>query len=141
LHHITSGSIKCGLNGDQAMKHASGTDPLDPQQASYDLLVDIRATICHSPISWKFFWIKGHQKEPHGKSDAWGKSVTLPQKSTGITFAILVGTPRVIKLTARDQDAIGWNQFMQGRLSTLWEDAQEKWISANTTKYKRSSAR
>jgi hypothetical protein len=30
---------------------------------------------------------------------------------------------------------------MRGRLSMLWEDAQEKWIIANATKYKRSSAR
>jgi hypothetical protein len=73
LYHIKGGKIKCGLDGEQAMLHASGTNPLDPQQPSFDLLVDIRNKVKSSPIQWEFFWIEGHQLERHGKSDSWGK--------------------------------------------------------------------
>jgi hypothetical protein len=72
-HQIKTGSITCRLDGFQAMYHASGPDPLDPQRASFDLLVDIRNKIKSSPITWKFLWVEGHQQERHGEEDFWGK--------------------------------------------------------------------
>jgi hypothetical protein len=72
LHYVTSGFIHCRLDGEQAMLNASGDHPLDPQQPSFDLLVDIRSKIKASPIDWQFSWVEGHQEERHGKEDFWG---------------------------------------------------------------------
>ena len=66
-YQIKTGAIMCRLSGLQTMYHASGSDPLDPQRASFDLLVDIRNIIKASPIKWTFLWVKGHQQERHGK--------------------------------------------------------------------------
>jgi hypothetical protein len=73
LHQVTSGLIHCRLNGEQVMLNASGDEPLDPQKASFDLLVDIRSKIKASPIEWQFSWVEGHQEERHGKEDFWGQ--------------------------------------------------------------------
>jgi hypothetical protein len=61
LYGIHTGAIQCRLDGFQAMRHASGTHPLDPKQASFDLLVDIRTKIKASPLNWTFHWVEGHQ--------------------------------------------------------------------------------
>jgi hypothetical protein len=50
---ITSGKIKVGLDGEQAMKNIFGNWPLlYPGQADYDLLKDLREKIEKSPITW-----------------------------------------------------------------------------------------
>jgi hypothetical protein len=53
--------------------------------------------------------------------------------------------PAHLKTTTKQavvqQDAIGWVQFVRGRLAKQWEDAQEKWIISQSTKWKRSSTR
>jgi hypothetical protein len=36
---------------------------------------------------------------------------------------------------------IGWIPFLRGCISKQWEDAQDKWMVARATKWKRSSAR
>jgi hypothetical protein len=36
------------------------------------------------------------------------------------------------------QDSLGWYQALNGRLSTLWQDAQAEWIAQQATRYKRS---
>jgi hypothetical protein len=35
------------------------------------------------------------------------------------------------------QDSLGWYQALNGRLSTLWQDAQAEWIAQQATRYKR----
>jgi hypothetical protein len=60
------------LDGYQAMHHASGLYPLDPKQASFDLLVDIRNKIQASPLTWSFYWVEGHQIEHQDSEDFWG---------------------------------------------------------------------
>jgi hypothetical protein len=72
LYSIKSGNLWFRLDGEQAILHASGSDPLDPQQASFDLLVNICNKLQKSPLAWEFIWIEGHQKEWHGSSDSWG---------------------------------------------------------------------
>jgi hypothetical protein len=47
--------------------------------------------------------------------------------------------PEAVKQAVYDQDSIGWTQFLRGRLSKKWEDAQERWIIRCSTKWKRSS--
>jgi hypothetical protein len=39
------------------------------------------------------------------------------------------------------QDSLGWYQALNGRLSTLWQDAQAEWIAQQATRYKRSPAK
>jgi hypothetical protein len=73
LHGITTGGINCRLDGEQALLHASGVDPLDPQRASFDLLTDIRNKIKASPLVWTFDWVEGHQDDRHGTFDFWGE--------------------------------------------------------------------
>jgi hypothetical protein len=73
LHGIKTGGINCRLDGEQALLHASGVDPLDPQQASFDLLTDIRNKIKASPLVWTFDWVEGHQDDRHGTFDFWGE--------------------------------------------------------------------
>jgi hypothetical protein len=51
----------------------------------------------------------------------------------------IAGTAKAIRITVRAQDAIRWNQFLRGGLSHLWMDAQELWLVARTTRYKKSS--
>jgi hypothetical protein len=63
VHGITEGSIEVGLDGDQAMKNIFGKWPLNPRQADYDLLKDIRAKIAKSPLKWAGRWVKGHQDD------------------------------------------------------------------------------
>jgi hypothetical protein len=49
--------------------------------------------------------------------------------------------PSDVKRAAAEQDTMGWRQFLRGRVSKGWEDAQERWIVARATKWKRSCAR
>jgi hypothetical protein len=73
LHYLTSGTIHCRLDGEQAMLNASSDQPLDPQQPSFDFLIDIKSKIKSSPFDWQFSWVEGHQEERHGKEDFWGQ--------------------------------------------------------------------
>jgi hypothetical protein len=49
--------------------------------------------------------------------------------------------PRLVASALRDQDRIGWSNFMIGRLSDSWTDAQDQWLVQISTRWKRSSAR
>jgi hypothetical protein len=69
LHQIKNGRIRLGLDGEQAMKEASGKSPLVSSQQSFDLLTIIRRTVESLPIAVEFFWVEGHQMERHGKQD------------------------------------------------------------------------
>ena len=40
-----------------------------------------------------------------------------------------------------EQDSINWRNFLMGRLSLKWIDAQQEWIVMTSTKWKRSSTR
>ena len=60
---------------------------------------------------------------------------------TARRFTLPAGTSEAIRTAVRDQDRIGWQQFLRGRLSKRWVDAQELWIIACSTKWKRSSSR
>jgi hypothetical protein len=75
LHSIPAGVIEVGLDGEQAMKNISGTWPLQPRQADFDLLQDIRAKIAKSPVTWKWRWVEGHQADTKKYSDLdrWGQ--------------------------------------------------------------------
>jgi hypothetical protein len=44
-YSITSGAVKVGLDGDQAMQNIFRAWPLHPKQAVYDLLKDLRKKI------------------------------------------------------------------------------------------------
>jgi hypothetical protein len=72
---ITSGAIKVGLDGEQAMKNIFGSWPLHPKQADYDLLKDLRKKIKQSPITWSGTWVEGHQDDgiQFEDLDRWGQ--------------------------------------------------------------------
>jgi hypothetical protein len=74
-HAITSGAVEVGLDGDQAMKNIFGTWPLNPKQADYDLLKDLRKKIKDSPITWTGRWVEGHQDDQTQLDDLdrWGQ--------------------------------------------------------------------
>jgi hypothetical protein len=83
-HSITSGAVKFGLDGEQAMKHIFGSWPLmHPKQADYDLLKDLWQKIKQSPITWSGTWVKGHQDDDikFEDLDRWGQ---LNVESDGI---------------------------------------------------------
>jgi hypothetical protein len=62
-HSITSGVVKVGLDGDQAMKNIFGKWPLHPKQADYDILKDLRKEIKKSPLTWTGLWVEGHHQD------------------------------------------------------------------------------
>ena len=83
---------------------------------------------------------------------ALGKAKTNPSITTVIQLrlaqlysrtwsALPAGLPTEVKRAAAEQDSLGWLQFLRGRVSKGWEDAQERWLVSITTKWKRSSAR
>ena len=113
LHRISSGAIQCRLDGYQAMRHASGADPLDPKQASFDLLVDIRNKILLSPITWTFHWVEGHQAERHGSEDFWGNLNNVCD-SVAKTFWNQVSLIRETQPNHRFSNE-GWSVHVQGR--------------------------
>ena len=47
--------------------------------------------------------------------------------------------PRATRVALLSQDALGWRPFVYGRIATTWEDAQEKWLIRQGTRYKQSS--
>lgn len=72
---ITKGSVKIGLDGEQAMKAAGGSWPLKYEQADYDLIKDIRNKIKALPIQITWQWIEGHQddNEDFQRLDTWAQ--------------------------------------------------------------------
>jgi hypothetical protein len=62
-HSITSGVVKVGLDGDQAMKNIFGKWSLYPKHADYDLLKYLRKKIKKSPLTWTRLWVEGHQDD------------------------------------------------------------------------------
>ena len=48
---------------------------------------------------------------------------------------------RTVYSALHEQDAINWSNFLMGRLSKKWKDAQDEWIVMTSTKWKRSSQR
>lgn len=49
-HSIMQGDIEVGLDGSKAMNQTKGDWPLQPSQADFDLLMDLRRRIAQSPI-------------------------------------------------------------------------------------------
>jgi hypothetical protein len=62
-HSITKGHVTVGLDGEQAMKEAFGTWPLDPRRPDYDMLQHIRGMIRESPLTFESRWIESHQDD------------------------------------------------------------------------------
>jgi hypothetical protein len=46
-----------------------------------------------------------------------------------------------IRSALQAQDSLSWYQALNGRLSSLWQDAQAEWIAKQSTRYKRSPIR
>ena len=63
---ITDGAIEVGCDCESALRHVSGTGPSfearikDPD---YDLRSAIRKKLVHSPITWKWRHVEGHQDD------------------------------------------------------------------------------
>jgi hypothetical protein len=53
-HGVTEGSIKVGLDGEQAMKAISGDWVLKSDHLDFDLLQDLWAKLARSPVTWKW---------------------------------------------------------------------------------------
>jgi hypothetical protein len=60
-HDISSGAVKIGLDGEQAMKAVADTWPLDPGDPVNDLLQHVRGQIAALPLTITFRWIASHQ--------------------------------------------------------------------------------
>ena len=43
------------------------------------------------------------------------------------------------RIALESEDRLVWKPFIYGRVTTTWEDAQEKWLIRLSTRYKRSS--
>ena len=125
VHSITTGSINCRLDGIQAMFHASRTDPLDHQRASFDLLTDIRNKLKASPLTWTFDWVEGHQDDRHGSVDSWGQLNKICD-SLAKTDWNQISLTREPRLNQRFGDE-GWSVYIQGRklaklpMSTMYD--------------------
>ena len=65
--HTTSGSITIALDGESALDEARGDWPLQIHQPHFDLLQVIRVLVKRLPITVKWKWVRGHQREKgHG---------------------------------------------------------------------------
>ena len=62
-HTITSGSVTIALDGESALKEASGSWHLKIDQPHFDYLQEARNRIATLPISITWRWVKGHQRE------------------------------------------------------------------------------
>jgi hypothetical protein len=73
---IQQGCITIGLDGDQALRQAGGDWPLEPGQACFDMIQDIRNKIQLLPIEVKWRWIRGHQDDEvdFADLDEWGQA-------------------------------------------------------------------
>jgi hypothetical protein len=67
------------------------------------------------------------------KLRAWPHTATLSFQGSGITQTLLDATSY--------QDQIGWKNFLLGRVTGFWRDAQDEWIVQTSTKWRRSSAK
>jgi hypothetical protein len=67
------------------------------------------------------------------KLRAWPHTATLSFRGSGITQTVLDATSY--------QDQIGWKNFLLGRVTGFWRDAQDEWIVQTSTKWQRSSAK
>ncbi len=80
IHNITSGSIEIGQDGEEAMKAVfSKWDP-KPDQADYDLILDLRRKFAKLPITATGRHVEGHQDDPRKRKpgpikplDRWAK--------------------------------------------------------------------
>lgn len=68
---IVTGGITIALDGESALDEACGEWPLSIEQASYDLLQEIRNRVRELPIDVKWRWIEGHQKEKGVRNLDW----------------------------------------------------------------------
>jgi hypothetical protein len=60
--------------------------------------------------------------------------------SDGLSFRGL-GLDKTVLAAGAYQDQIGWTNFLLGRLTGFWRDAQDEWIVQTSTKWRQSSAR
>jgi hypothetical protein len=75
VHDIQEGKVEVGLDGEQAVKEAFGSWPLDPTRPDYDMLQQIRGMISSSPLKFTLRWIESHQDDMKylSKIDHWGQ--------------------------------------------------------------------
>jgi hypothetical protein len=73
---ITSGFITLGCDGQSALDKAfNQVSILQVGESNYDLLFATRTLWAHSPLTWTFKHIRGHQDDhlPQDKLDRWAK--------------------------------------------------------------------
>lgn len=76
-HHfsLTDGSITIALDGQSALREASGDTPLRVDQPDFDLLQEIRRRIALLPFVLRWRWVEGHQRERgHTSLDWWARA-------------------------------------------------------------------
>jgi hypothetical protein len=121
VHSITSGSIRVGLDGEQAMLNAGGDWPLRPGQPDFDMLQDIRTKIKNSPLSWQFFWIESHQDKKGKSLDSWAL-LNIICDNTAKAFWNYVATTGEVPANHQFGNE-GWSISTQGRkLSRIDKD-------------------
>ena len=76
-YDIKQGSIELALDGESAKNESASTDFLLAGQSSFDLLQDIHRRLELLPITVKFRWVEGHQREKGKTLDWWGKQNDL----------------------------------------------------------------
>jgi hypothetical protein len=98
-----------------------GTDPLDPQKASFNLLTDIQNKIKASPLTWTFNWVEGHQDEQHGVVDFWRQ---LNKVCNSLAKVYWNQTRRMSPRGNHRFGNEGWSVLIQGKKlakMTMWD--------------------
>ena len=79
VHRVTSGAIEIGLDGEEAMKSVFAEWDPKPENADYDLILDIRRKLAKLPITATGRHVEGHQDDPRKRKgppkplDRWAK--------------------------------------------------------------------
>jgi hypothetical protein len=62
-YDITTGSVTIALDGQSALDVASVDTPMKIDRPDFDLIQDIRTRLSILPITVKWKWVEGHQKQ------------------------------------------------------------------------------
>ena len=76
-YDIKQGTLELALDGRSAKNESASTDFLLAGQSSFDILQDIHHRLDLLPITVKFRWVEGHQREKGKTLDWWGKQNDL----------------------------------------------------------------
>jgi hypothetical protein len=134
LYQISSGTATLGLDGDQALKAASGHWPLDASQPDFDLLCDIRKKIELLPIHLEWQWIEGHQDDdiPFEDLDQLSKDNVLADSLAKAFLNELISTDYAPAIQRFGDE--GWSVKFQGnKLARVDVSALYKALYAPTT--------